>query len=103
MQDLFVNYLRYERNMSPETIRAYQKDLEQFIKHVTPDGTFDAAQVTNTTIREYLAYLSEKSYEKTTIVRKLATIFRWSLSWRQFQSGAGCRGCTATSWPSLSR
>ncbi len=74
MQDLFVDYLRYERNMSPETIRAYQKDLEQFINHVTPEGGFDASKVTNATIRQYLAHLSEKSYEKTTIVRKLATI-----------------------------
>jgi len=74
MQDLFVNYLRYERNMSPETIRAYQKDLEQFINHVTPDGDFDPSKVTNATIRQYLAHLSEQSYEKTTIVRKLATI-----------------------------
>ncbi len=74
MQEQFVNYLRYERNMSPETIRAYQKDLEQFISHVTPDGDFDAQKITNATIREYLQYLHDQSYEKTTIVRKLATI-----------------------------
>ena len=74
MQQLFVDYLRYERNMSPETIRAYHKDLEQFIAYVQPEGAFDPSQVTHTTIRSFLAHLTEHAYEKTTIVRKLATI-----------------------------
>ncbi|HLU49342.1 MAG TPA: site-specific integrase, partial [Planctomycetota bacterium] len=34
----FVDYLRYERNMSPETIRAYEKDLHQFLRFFARDG-----------------------------------------------------------------
>ncbi|MBN1417903.1 MAG: tyrosine recombinase XerC [Planctomycetes bacterium] len=75
MQTAFIDYLRYERNMSPETIRAYQKDLEQFIEFCKADGTpFTPEGLTHQKVREYLAHLSAKEYRKTTIVRKLATI-----------------------------
>lgn len=72
----FVNYLRYERNMSPETIRAYEKDLFQFMRFFRKrdDAKDNPAEFTSLEIREFLANLREKNYQKTTIVRKLATI-----------------------------
>ena len=38
-EESFVNYLRYERNMSPETIRAYEKDLHQFLRFFSQEVT----------------------------------------------------------------
>jgi integrase/recombinase XerC len=76
LQEVFINYLRYERNMSPETIRAYEKDLHQFLRFFSKDdGTrIDPTKLSPLEIREYLANLKEKNYQKTTVVRKLATI-----------------------------
>ncbi len=75
-EEAFVNYLRYERNMSPETIRAYEKDLHQFIRFFAKgDGSpVHPGEITSLQVREYLADLREKNYQKTTVVRKLATI-----------------------------
>ena len=74
--EAFVNYLRYERNMSPETIRAYDKDLYQFLRFFQQDGgaSRNPAEITSLQVREYLANLRDKNYQKTTVVRKLATI-----------------------------
>jgi tyrosine recombinase XerC len=75
-EEAFVRYLRYERNMSPETIRAYEKDLYQFLRFFSKgDGsTVNPATITTLQVREYLAQLKAKNYQKTTVVRKLATI-----------------------------
>ncbi len=72
----FVKYLRHERNMSPETIRAYEKDLHQFMRFFckeTPEIPHPAS-ITTLQVREFLAELTERNYKTTTIVRKLATI-----------------------------
>lgn len=62
--------------MSPETIRAYEKDLYQFLRFFkNRDGVKKhPAEIASLEIREFLANLREKNYQKTTIVRKLATI-----------------------------
>jgi integrase/recombinase XerC len=76
LQEVFINYLRYERNMSPETIRAYEKDLHQFLRFFSKDDghVIDSTKITPLQIREFLANLKDKNYQKTTVVRKLATI-----------------------------
>ncbi|MFH1228106.1 MAG: site-specific tyrosine recombinase/integron integrase [Planctomycetota bacterium] len=38
----FLEYLQYSRNYSPETLRAYAKDLEQFISFVNKSGNTKA-------------------------------------------------------------
>ncbi len=75
-EESFISYLRYERNMSPETIRAYEKDLHQFLRFFSRDpGTATPpTEITPLQVREYLSYLRDKNYQKTTVVRKLATV-----------------------------
>jgi integrase/recombinase XerC len=72
----FVEYLRYERNMSPETIRAYEKDLHQFLRFFSrgEGRPVHPRQISALEVREFLGQLRDKNYQKTTVVRKLATI-----------------------------
>ncbi len=75
-EESFVKYLRYERNMSPETIRAYEKDLHQFLRFFSREGETKTlpTEIMPLQVREYLSYLKDKNYQKTTVVRKLATV-----------------------------
>jgi site-specific recombinase XerD len=65
---------------SESTIRAYRSDLEAFIawaiknKHATPDS------LTRRDLRSYLAHMSERGDERTSIVRRTASL-RGYYSW----------------------
>ncbi len=72
----FLYYLRYERNASPETLRHYGSDLEQFHEFLTPPGetTPPPAAIDHHIIREFIASLYDRKLEKTSIARKLAAL-----------------------------
>jgi len=76
----FIEYLRYQRNASPHTIRNYASDLQQFLDFLThaTNGEQrpapDLEQVDNLTIREFLGSQYEKSNRKSSVARKLATL-----------------------------
>ncbi len=76
----FLDYLRFQRNASPHTLRNYTSDLQQFLSHLThtPDGEKrhapELGQIDNLTIREFLGALYQKRNTKASVARKLATL-----------------------------
>lgn len=75
-QALFLNYLRHERNLSEETLRAYASDLSLFagyVSEVSGSPDVELRMIGPETVRGYLASV-HKSLEKTSRARKLSAL-----------------------------
>ncbi|HEX4003087.1 MAG TPA: tyrosine recombinase XerC [Candidatus Acidoferrales bacterium] len=74
--EMFMGYLRYERNASPETIREYKRDTEQFAAFVTPPGEEPPAisAIDHRVVREYAGMMYDRGLEKASVARRLASL-----------------------------
>lgn len=76
----FLDYLTFERNVSPNTVTAYRDDLESFIGFLCNDyltmgrDQLDLKRVDTLTIRSYLAHLSRRKLSRATVARQLSTL-----------------------------
>ena len=73
----YVNYLRYERNASPHTVRNYRSDLVQFRDYLAEGratAAVDVRSVDALRIRGFLSILFEKQEKKSSIARKLSAV-----------------------------
>jgi integrase/recombinase XerC len=72
----FVQYLTYERNASPNTIREYRRDLQQFMAFLTPPGekTMPLERIDHKVIREFVGWSYDQKLEKSSVARKLAAL-----------------------------
>lgn len=80
----FLDYLRYERNASPKTIRDYGDDIQGFLNYITPPGekTLPLREVDHRLIREFVGSLFDRGLQKASVARKLAalrTFFKYCL------------------------
>ena len=89
-QALFLQYLRHERNLSEETLRAYAGDLRQFAEYVSSllgSSVVEIRQISPETVRGYLASV-HKELEKTSRARKLSAL----RSFYHYLNSAGLAG-----------
>lgn len=74
--DKFIDYLRYERNVSPQTIREYRRDMRQFRDFLTPPGekALPLEQIDHRVIREYVGFMYDRKLERASVARRLASM-----------------------------
>lgn len=73
----FLKYIESERNFSALTVRAYAKDLNEFIDFVSDrftSQTYDIQDITREEIRSFMGALSKKGLSKKSIARKLSAV-----------------------------
>ena len=82
--ELFLRYLRYEKNYSSYTALFYQKDLEQFVAFCSATRSdADVVPVESDDVRNWIMLLSEQGMSPRTIGRKVSALrsyYRFMLS-----------------------
>ena len=75
----FLEFLRYNRNVSPHTLRAYETDLFQFLAFIAVRARIKPADVTvnqfqTETTREFLYELHRRGTSRASAARRLAAL-----------------------------
>lgn len=82
MLQRFLDYMRYELNRTPLTVKAYSTDITQFQEWLSPGNPdeVDYPSVTSSDIRAWLAHRAKKGDTPRTLRRKvisLRSLYRW--------------------------
>ena len=79
--EAFLDHLRFERHLSPNTVEAYRGDLGGLARFQGRGGV-DLLAITHAGLRRWLAQLATLGYARTTVGRRAAaarTFFAWAL------------------------
>jgi integrase/recombinase XerC len=76
----FLDYLTFERNVSPNTVSAYRDDLESFVAFLCNDyytlgrEQLELGRVDHLAVRSYLAHLSRRKLSRASAARHLSAL-----------------------------
>ena len=76
--ELYLKYLRYEKNLTPNSIRSYARDIVQlhnFLKDVKKINTL--TQLDLTVFRKFLKSIDQNNYSNRTILRKYSSLINY--------------------------
>ena len=83
MIDQFLNYLRFERNASPQTVQTYEDALREFDSYLTfRENGLSLGTVDSDLIRDWMESLMDRGNNASTINKKLSALrsfFRFAL------------------------
>ncbi len=71
--DIYVKYLKFEKNLSPSTIDSYIKDVNQFLGFLERFNIRKPGEIDLEIFRQYLKYLDRYRYSNRTVIRKYSS------------------------------
>jgi integrase/recombinase XerC len=73
----FLDYLHYERRLSPRTLTGYRRDLHDFLGWLTDQGVSDWRRVDSQHVRSYAASRHRRGLAPKSLQRHLSAIRAW--------------------------
>jgi len=70
----YLTMLRVERNLSPRTLEAYQRDLKHYLSFIVNKDIISLSNISQMHIREYIRSLNEKGLAASSIARIFSSI-----------------------------
>jgi len=70
----YLTMLRVERNLSPRTLEAYQRDLKHYLSFIVDKDIISLSNISQMHIREYIRSLNEKRLAASSIARIFSSI-----------------------------
>ena len=69
----FIEYLKYQKNYSDETIHSYSIDIEEFLDYINSE-CINICEVGYDVVKAWLIHLDEKKNKSTTVSRKISSL-----------------------------
>ena len=76
--ELYLKYLRYEKNLTPNSIRSYTRDILQFHSFLKSNKKInDISKLDLAVFRKFLKSIDQKNYANRTILRKYSSYINY--------------------------
>jgi site-specific recombinase XerD len=75
--ELYIKYLKYEKNLSLNSINSYKKDNLQFLNYLKDKNIISPESLNIDIFRDFLKYLDSYKYSNSTIIRKYSSIINF--------------------------
>ena len=72
--DEFLRFVAVEKGYSDHTVAAYRNDLTQFLGYLADASVTSWADVNRTHILNYVLFLKDRRYARSTVARKMAAV-----------------------------
>ncbi len=69
----YLEYLKYQKNYSDETIHSYSIDIEEFLDYINSE-CINICEVGYDVVKTWLIHLDEKKNKSTTVSRKISSL-----------------------------
>ena len=82
MFEKFISYLQFEKRYSAHTVKAYERDLNDFLEYSELNSLQEFSDLSSAYVRSWIVHLIEKGLKNRSVNRKLASLrslYKWML------------------------